>query len=73
MCADEDIDLALLNPLHGFFLLLGIAETAHHFNGDREGGEAALEIFKMLEDQDRRWRQHHDLFIVLHGFEGRAH
>jgi len=44
--ADDNIDFALFNPLHRFFLLPGVAEAAHHLNGDGESGEAALDLIR---------------------------
>ena len=65
--------LPCFDALRRIFLLFGVAEAAHHFNGDGKGGEAALEVFKMLEDEHRGRRQDRHLLVVLHGFEGRAH
>ena len=71
--ADQDVDLAGFGFLQDFFLLLGIAEAADHFDGDRERPEALLESFVVLERENGRRREHRDLLVVADRFECRAH
>ena len=73
MRADQDVDLAGFGFLQDFFLLLGIAEAADHFDGDRKRPEALLESFVVLERQHSRGREDRHLLVVAHRFECRAH
>ncbi len=47
--ADQDVNLADGDSFENFLDLLGRAETADHFDLHREGGEALLESFIVLE------------------------
>ena len=71
--ADQDIDLALFNLLCRRLVLLRRAEAAHHLDHDWKSGKAALEIFEVLEDQDRCRSEHGDLFVILYGLERGPH
>ena len=80
---------AALGMLDANILTVGGTPLAFNYNylaGDRTYGlrsgfdqTAGLDncgkilIFKMLEDQNSRRRQHRNLLVVLHGLESRAH
>src|ERR1700694_3426396 len=71
--ADQDVYFALLDLLRSLLVLPGRAEAAHHLDGDRKGGKAALEVLKVLEGQDCGGRKHGHLLVVLHSLERGAH
>ena len=70
---NQNIYLSRLYLLQDFLLLLGIAETTDHLDGDRKCREALFESFIVLECQYRRWREHRHLLIVADRLERRAH
>ena len=69
----EDVHLALVGLGHRLLLLLGQDEAGEHAHGDGEGGEALVEALHVLEGEDGRGAQDHDLPPVLHRLEGGAH
>ncbi len=73
MGADEDIDLAILDLLDDFLLLLRGAEAGDHLDVHGEGSEAALEGFVMLKGEHRGRGEDGDLLAVIHRFVGGAH
>ena len=71
--ADQNVNLAGLDLLQNFFLLLGSAEAADHFDGDRKRRKSLLEGLVVLEGEHCSWRQRRNLLVVADGLESRAH
>ena len=71
--ADQNVYFALFDFFDDLFLLLSRAETTDHLDHDGKSGETTFEGFVMLESEHGCGRQHGDLSVVLHGFEGSAH
>ena len=73
MGADQNVNFAGFDFLQNFFLLLGGAKAADHFDVDGKGGKALLESFVVLERKHCSRRQCCDLLVITDCFESRAH
>jgi hypothetical protein len=73
VCADHDVDLAEGEVRKHLLRFSRGAEAGEHFNPDREGGEAALEGFKVLEAENSGGREDGYLLAVAERLERGAH
>ncbi len=73
MRADDDVHVALDQPVEDVALLAVGLEPAEHLDVDREGGEPLGEGLEVLLGQQRRGHQHRHLLAVHDGLERRPH
>ncbi len=72
MRADDDVDLAALEPLHRARLRLVVDEPRQHLDHDRKVLEPLAEYVEVLLREHGGWRQQGDLLAAHRRFEGRA-
>ncbi len=70
---NDDIDLSVLDTVDRLLSLLCVAEARKGCDAYRPLGESVAEICQVLLREQRRGRQHGDLFARLRCHEGRAH
>ena len=71
--ADDDVNGARSKALEGLSGLFVGLEPREGTELNREPRETILERLEVLLDEQRRWHEHRDLLVVLHGFERRTH
>src|SRR5581483_2940427 len=70
--ADDNVNLAALQPLHHLARLRGREEPGQDLDAHRIAGEALGERLEVLLGEQSRGHQHGNLLAVLHGLEGGA-
>ena len=73
VCADDDVDRAVLHALEHRARLGGVGEPGQPLDRDREAGHPLGERLQVLVGQQRRRHQDRGLFTVLDGLERRPH